>query len=202
MLLSPAFHAHCPTLAAFQSSTIAHLFTIILASIFPSRYHGYYYSMSSVGVSAPPRILPHSRGETRQLSPHVGLLFYLGSPELIALPSKTLTSPVLLYTFWSLEAIEPTTGDPCHPTRYITRFLTVHTRSFLSDFSQISAPSYHMACHFRVNSFTLGICLYIFPSHVCRFSCPSISHPSTLPFDPCPLRFSGPDCLDSRLRTW
>jgi hypothetical protein len=25
-----------------------------------------------------------------------------------------------------------------------------------------------MACHFRANSFTLGICLYIFPSHVCH----------------------------------
>jgi len=96
---------------------------------------------------------------------HTGLLSYHISflPELIPLSRKTTCLPSCsLYTSLEfLEVFAPTT-IPVTPTHHIARFLTVPT-FFFNYFSQPSAP---LPYDFRVNSFPLGIGLYIFPSHV------------------------------------
>jgi len=79
---------------------------------------------------------------------------------------KTLTSPpVLLYTFLEfLEATALTTDGRSLLPRPTTSLVSNRTHSFSRPFFFLVSSLYRMACHSRVNSFPLGICLYIFPS--------------------------------------
>ena len=89
-------------------------------------------------------------------------------------------------------------GYRCYPTHNIARFLTVHTRFFLSIFFlNHPAVSYFMARHFRVNSFPLEICA---PSHRAYAALPLPTfHPSILPFNPPRWRSLGVRLFGKRL---
>ena len=106
------------------------LHTIILVSVFPFKvYHGYYYLVSSVGVSAPSQILLHS---PRQMTNFASCwtLYYLGSPELIPPPYK-IAHPSSI-PFWGFGGYCTHDGglsllpDPQH------RSFSNRTHSFLS----------------------------------------------------------------------
>jgi len=121
------------------------------------------------------------KAKVHQFSSHAGLLFYLAS-QLILLDTKSLTFPPV-YLPGALESTALTVAeDHCDPTDHISWFLTVPTHSFLSIFfSNFYNPILWMACHFRVNSFPLGIRFYI-SSHVCAFPYLLTSVPSALHF--------------------
>ena len=174
-------HSHVRTrlwLFSFQCRWRSHTNSQSSSYRFLFKVHGYYYSMSSVGVSAPlhpyPPSLPKATGSHTIASPD--FLFYLVSPELIQPPYKIahLTSHI---PFWSHGGHHTYDGgrsllpDPPHRS-----FLTISTHSFLSIFPRSPQFLYHMACHFRVNSFLPGICLYIFPSRMPPSPTPTIRH--------------------------
>jgi len=121
---------------------------------------------------------------------HAGLLFYP-----ISLPrtdSTVMQKPLPLLLFFCIPLWS--SWRPLHsrrtisvtPTHRIPRFLTVQTFFFDHFFPVFHPPLYHMACHFRVNSLTPGICSRISPPH--------LSHPPP----PFPLR-TPPLCLSIRL---
>ena len=89
--------------------------------LFYKVYHGYYYSMSSVGVGGAlhrnPLLSP--QGKSSPISSHIGLLFYLASPTDPTVIQNR--SPFLLYTFlglwkplhslrWKITVTRPTTS--------------------------------------------------------------------------------------------
>ena len=93
-------------------------------------YHGYYYLMSSVGVSAPPisSFLPQGESSPIFAPRWTFILFYSVSPELIPLSCKNAPLPSCsLYTCLEFsEATALTTDDPCYPTHHIARSSNRH----------------------------------------------------------------------------
>jgi len=153
----------------------AHL-TIILSSVFPTRFIMVIIIQCRWSASACSPfivILPLLPRVKVQISLHPGLLFYLVSLELILLPYKIAHLSSRLYLPGVLGATALTAAEShCYPTPphlspcdHTPTFLSVHF------FLKFVRP-HHMACHFRVNCFPLGNCLYIFSSHVCAFPYP------------------------------
>jgi len=84
------FHTHSPTAFVNEIQLAISITSHNHPRIsFPFKvYHGYYYLVSSVGVSAPILKSSFTPKGKRSISAHVGLLYYLGSPELIPPPYK------------------------------------------------------------------------------------------------------------------
>lgn len=152
-------------------------------------YHGYYYLVSSVGVSALPlHILLHSPRQMITNFASNWTFYIIGFPRTDPTATQNRPSFHTFLEFWRSLHLRWLVIAVTRPTT--SRFLTVHTRFFLFFFFlNVQRLPYHVARHFHVNSFPFGICA---PSRRAYAALPLLhSRPFILSFDPSRWRFLG-----------